>query len=88
MFKGLHLTPDLPPVWLGVFAALAWALGRWVPLVRFDLSPFGSVLIWGALALIGWSAFWFWCKSTPIEPGNTPEALIVEGPYRINRNPI
>lgn len=88
MFKGLRLTPDLPPVWLAVFALGVWVLGRWVPLLRFDVQPLGRVLIWVGIALIVWSAVWFWRKRTPIEPGHKPVALIVEGPYRINRNPI
>ena len=83
-----RLTPDLPPVWLALFALVAWGLGRWVPLIRFDVAPLGRILIWAALALIVWSAIWFWRKKTPIEPGHAPKALIVEGPYRINRNPI
>ena len=37
---------------------------------------------------IGWSAWWFWRKKTTIEPHHTPTALIVEGPYRLSRNPI
>ena len=31
---------------------------------------------------------WFRRKKTPVEPNHKPRALIVEGPYRINRNPI
>jgi protein-S-isoprenylcysteine O-methyltransferase Ste14 len=32
--------------------------------------------------------WWFWRKKTTIEPHHTPTALIVEGPYRLSRNPI
>lgn len=88
MFRGLRFSPDLPPVWMAGFALLAWALGAWLPVLRFDVAPLGRVLIWAGLALVLWSALWFWRKDTPIEPGHTPDALIVEGPYRLNRNPI
>ena len=83
-----HISADLPPVWLAVFMALSWLLARFVPLIRFDAGPLGIALIVLGMAVIGWSAWWFWRKRTPIEPRQTPRALIVEGPYRINRNPI
>jgi protein-S-isoprenylcysteine O-methyltransferase Ste14 len=48
----------------------------------------GLILAGAGLALILWAALWFLRKRTPIEPHHAPKALIVEGPYRINRNPI
>lgn len=84
----MRLSPDLPPIWTAALAALAWALARWVPILRFDLDPLGRVVLWLGVALILWSAVWFAIKWTPIEPGHKPKALIVEGPYRLNRNPI
>jgi len=83
-----RLTPDLPPVWLAGCMAATWALARWLPLWRFDAGPAGRLAIAAGVALILWSAWWFWRKRTPIEPGHRPRALIVEGPYRLNRNPI
>jgi protein-S-isoprenylcysteine O-methyltransferase Ste14 len=83
--------PDLPPVWLAGFLAMAWLLDRGLPLVEAFGPLFrvlGLVLILAALGLIGWSALWFWRKKTTIEPHHTPSALIVEGPYRLSRNPI
>jgi protein-S-isoprenylcysteine O-methyltransferase Ste14 len=83
--------PDLPPVWLAGFIAIAWLLDRGLPLVQ-AFGPVwqaaGAVLVAAALLLIGWSAWWFYAKRTTIEPHHTPTALIVEGPYRIGRNPI
>lgn len=79
--------PDLPPVWAAGLAALAWVLARWLPLV--PLPPgMGQLIMAAGLGLALWSAWWFWRKRTPIEPNHVPRALIVEGPYRINRNPI
>lgn len=83
-----RITPDLPPVWLAGHMAAAWGLANIVPLWRFDAGPAGRLVIALGLALVLWSAWWFWRKRTPIEPRHTPRALIVEGPYRLNRNPI
>ena len=79
--------PDLPPVWFAGAAASSWLLARVVPVWSFP-EGFGRVFIVLGLVLIGWAVFWFRRKKTPLEPGHRPRALIVEGPYRINRNPI
>lgn len=83
--------PDLPPLWLLAFMALAWLLARFAPLAHgtFALVQGAGVLIAVAgVAVIFWSAFWFWRKKTTIEPHHEPGHLIVEGPYRLSRNPI
>jgi protein-S-isoprenylcysteine O-methyltransferase Ste14 len=79
--------PDLPPVWAIGAAALAWALARWLPLASLPAWPAPPLGVAG-VGLAIWSAWWFRVKRTPIEPRETPRALIVEGPYRLNRNPI
>jgi protein-S-isoprenylcysteine O-methyltransferase Ste14 len=83
--------PDLPPVWLAGFLAAAWLLDRALPLVE-AFGPVwrgaGLLVAAASLGLIAWSAFWFWRRKTTIEPHHTPTALIVEGPYRLGRNPI
>lgn len=79
--------PDLPPVWALGAALSAWALARVLPVATFP-AGLGRVFVAAGLALVLWAAWWFWRKRTPIEPRETPRALIVEGPYRINRNPI
>lgn len=86
MLKGF---PDLPPVWLLGAMVLSWGLGR-VPFASFGAvgSVVGGGLILLALALILWSAWFFWRKRTPIEPHHVPQTLIVEGPFRVSRNPI
>lgn len=67
-------------------------VGKWIlPEIHFQFG-FLNILSWlffvGAIGLIVWSALWFFMKRTPIEPHHTPKTLIVEGPYRLSRNPI
>jgi len=83
--------PDLPPIWwLGSIALIY--LGHWllpglhVTWALLWLVSWALLLL--ALAFLGWSAIWFWRKKTPIEPHHRPKTLIVEGPYRLSRNPI
>ncbi len=79
--------PDLPPIWAIGAALAAWLLATYLPIVTFPRG-IGRFFIIAGLGLILWSAWWFRKKGTPIEPRAKPRALIVEGPYRINRNPI
>jgi protein-S-isoprenylcysteine O-methyltransferase Ste14 len=81
--------PDLPPIWLLGALGLSWGLGR----LHFFPRPegaqaVGGVLIALGLGLIAWAGLWFLRKRTPIEPHHDPRALIVEGPFRLSRNPI
>lgn len=83
--------PDLPPVWAMGFGAVAWLAGTFMPIWRFEASALNAVallLAIAGLALAGWAVFWFWYRRTPIEPNEIPACLIVEGPFRLNRNPI
>ena len=83
--------PDLPPVWAAGTAAAQWALSRWLPVGRLNpewADPLGWAALAAGLALIAWAALWFRHHRTSIEPGDVPTALIVEGPFRLNRNPI
>jgi len=82
---------DIPPFWtLGTVLA-SWLLAGLFPIVTVQLTVLrllGPILIALAVLMIVWSGFWFRRKWTSIEPRHTPTALIVEGPYRISRNPI
>lgn len=79
--------PDLPPVWAFGSAVLATILAWLMPVARVPSWP-GVLLLACGLGLVFWSAWWFRHKRTTIVPGELPTALIVEGPYRVNRNPI
>jgi len=83
--------PDLPPIWwagsIAIIYLVKWALPAW----HFDaalIEVFSRIVFYAALGIIAWSAAWFWRKKTPIEPHHRPKTLIVEGPYRLSRNPI
>ncbi len=81
--------PDLPPIWAAVFAALSILAAKLIPILSLDVLRFLAwPLIILGFGLIMWSAYFFLSKRTPIEPHHTPSSLIVEGPYRISRNPI
>lgn len=82
--------PDLPPIWLVGFLILNWGLARAVPgnpgsafLVLLSTSLVGL-----AFVLIFWSAWRFYHHKTTIEPHHKPKTLIVDGPFRVSRNPI
>ncbi len=80
---------DIPPSWALACAFIAWFLARVVPIYHFDFNNWAiGVIVGGGLYLVLWSAVWFWKRKTTIEPRHTPKALIIEGPYKINRNPI
>ena len=83
--------PDLPPVWwLGSIAAIY--LFAWIaPGLHWNvwwIEALSWLLFVAALGVIGWSAWWFYVRKTPIEPHHTPRTLIVDGPYRHSGNPI
>ncbi|UWQ17085.1 isoprenylcysteine carboxylmethyltransferase family protein [Jannaschia sp. M317] len=82
--------PDLPPIWLLGTMGLSWAVAEARPFAstgQVGLWVGAGVILLG-LGIIAWSALWFWRKRTPIEPHHRPRTLIVEGPYRLSRNPI
>ncbi len=83
--------PDIPPVWALGWMLAAIAAGRLVPPGRFDASLWhvtGLTVSIAGIALLVWASLWFRRKRTPIMPGREPQKLIVEGAFRINRNPI
>ena len=82
--------PDLPPVWTALAICLHVLCGRFGPdfLGGFQSLWIAYGLIGAGVCLIGWSAYWFWARKTTIHPHHTPDVLLVEGPYRISRNPI
>jgi protein-S-isoprenylcysteine O-methyltransferase Ste14 len=78
---------DVPPVWALGAALASWALARLAPVARLP-EGMGYVFMAAGVGLAVWALWWFRSKRTPFEPGQSPRALVVEGPYRINRNPM
>lgn len=82
----------LPPVWLLLMMACAWALQRWVPIVRVVPEAWAPALTLLSLALglvmIAWSVGLFSKAGTGIVPFDEARALVVGGFYRVTRNPM
>ena len=82
--------PNLPPIWwLGCVLAIVIVdhlalFGHMGAGLRIaGLGVFGA-----AVGLFFWATRWFRRKKTTFYPAGRPKALIVEGPFRISRNPI
>lgn len=81
---------ELPPVWLGLFAAIAWVQARIWPLSVLgragDLA--GTGLVAAGLAVSVWAALHFVLERTSLIPRERPDKLVTTGLYRFSRNPI
>ncbi|MEM8822290.1 MAG: isoprenylcysteine carboxylmethyltransferase family protein [Pseudomonadota bacterium] len=80
--------PDLPPVWAAGTVLVQWGVARVVPILTVETGILGWAFVAVGFGLIIWSLAWFMHKRTTFEPRDQPTALIVEGPFRVNRNPI
>lgn len=78
-----------PPVYALLLLGLCKALENLLPLpVDISVPLLGAVLAVPGLALLFWAWLHFFRnKTTPI-PTAEPSALVIEGPYRISRNPM
>ena len=81
---------DLPPVYMAI-AIMTVIILSWIG------NAIGAVLgawFWGALlmvagiGLIGWSVYLFREYQTTIIPRQTADALVMDGPFLISRNPM
>ena len=82
---------DIPPLWLGVFIAIAWALDRLVPGLATGwgwLGPLGYLLIALGLLAMGLALVEFIRGKTTFIPRRVPTAFLQGGIYRLSRNPI
>lgn len=79
---------NLPPVWLALFIALAWAIAQVSAPLGGRLAWAGWALVALAVALILRAALAFRRAGTTIVPHEAPSALLESGPYRWSRNPI
>ncbi|TCP42968.1 methyltransferase family protein [Rhodovulum marinum] len=88
--KRLFHYVELPPVWLALFAGLAWLQARVLPL---DVTgrvgdAIGTGLVGAGLAVSGWAALHFVLERTSLIPRERPDKLVTTGLYRFSRNPI
>ena len=83
--------PLPPPILVSVLLILAALLAWVVPLASFAI-PFHGVIaalfIVTGLVCSGAGFFTFKYRRTPVRPGSEPVLLVLEGPYRITRNPM
>ncbi|ARE41594.1 Putative protein-S-isoprenylcysteine methyltransferase [Rhodovulum sp. P5] len=93
MKKRLHIPLhylELPPVWLAVFAALAWGQAQILPMTVLGLfgDIAGYVLVGAGLVVSGYAALHFLLERTSLIPREKPDTLVTTGMYRFSRNPI
>lgn len=82
---------DIPPLWLAIFIAMAWALDRLVPYLATGwswLAPLGYGLVTVGLGAMGLALIEFLRNNTTFIPRRVPTAFLQHGIYRISRNPI
>lgn len=80
---------DIPPVWMVAFGAAALVLAQLLPIASFAAPDWLGWLVGAAgLAWAVAAGGLFLARKTPVEPHHTPRILLVEGPFRWNRNPI
>jgi protein-S-isoprenylcysteine O-methyltransferase Ste14 len=71
------------------FGLSAFLLARYLPVVTFNLPDWVGWLICAAGFSWAFAAgALFMARKTPVEPRRNPTVLLVEGPFRVNRNPI
>lgn len=81
---------DLPPFWLVLFAALAWAQARFLPNGAFGpwADAAGGLLIATGVLAMAASVVEFRRHRTTVIPHREASALVTTGIYRLSRNPI
>lgn len=76
---------DIPPLWLGVFLLMAWALSF---LIAVPFVAAGLVLIAAGAALMVLAVLQMVLARTTFIPRRNPAALVSGGVFAISRNPI
>ena len=75
-----------PPVWLLIFAALAFLAGRLTPMPT--APALGWALVGLGLALMAVAAVTMLRRGATVDPTRPPTALVTQGVFRWTRNPI
>ena len=78
-----------PPVMVGGALLVAWVLHRLVPvLLGPPLPELGALVIFAALALVGWALLVMVRAGNDPRPDKPDSVFVEAGPYRVSRNPI
>jgi len=79
------------PRYLSTFLALSIGLHFVLPIKRIIYLPYtslGLALFLPGLILNAWTVGQFWKRGTTFDFHGTANELVVDGPFRISRNPI
>lgn len=76
---------DLPPVWLFLFAIVAYTTGNGA--TEF-MRMSGVALMFAGIILTAVASFELRKQQTTIVPHRVPDAIVTTGVYRFSRNPI
>ncbi|WP_120996719.1 methyltransferase family protein [Stutzerimonas urumqiensis] len=80
-----------PPLVYLFFLGAAYLSDRLVAL-RLPAGAWGEALGWlligGGIALMLWAGLFMLRRRTTVNPYGTPRKLLVDGPFRVSRNPI
>ncbi|MGB3179474.1 MAG: isoprenylcysteine carboxylmethyltransferase family protein [Albidovulum sp.] len=79
---------DFPPVWLAGFAAAGGLIGRIWPIETEVNLSLGLVLIVLGAVLVVIAVLQMMFARTSIIPRRDPDALVMNGLFRLSRNPI
>jgi len=79
---------DIPPVWTILAILCAFLLSRVALIGSYRWGSSGALIALFGVLMILWPAVWFKRKKTTLIPRQKPNTLIVEGPFRISRNPM
>jgi len=79
---------NIPPIWTLIAIFFAVILHFVYPFVLFEFRAIDLGVIAIGIYLILVTPIWFKRNSTTIIPRRKPTALIVEGPFKLSRNPM
>lgn len=78
-----------PPVMVAGLLAVAWLLRQAVPVaIGPPLPGLGALVVFAALALIGWAVVVMVRAGIDPRPDRPDAAMVEAGPFRFSRNPI
>jgi protein-S-isoprenylcysteine O-methyltransferase Ste14 len=80
-----------PPLIYIAFFLIGMGFQRYLPIARMPVGigrVLGALFGLSCLKLTTWSIGRFWASGTSIVPIRPTTALVIEGPYRLTRNPM